>query len=283
MTKTDEEKPSKRDDVSHMLRDSKKKRKNYVLVAVEPTFNPETLQGVKNFLRSSYPALAVSTPDTTANLSRQLGRNISLLIISDKFDDMDIVMSLVLSLKEKKRNETIPILFLTSDTSRLISYYHSHLMAFHEVDEYIEYGKSSIQSILSRIKTGLDSKNQRRARRYKMNIDTSFFYLNKDMSVECEVLDMSAYGALIKAKGECIFKVEDQVRLNLPISKYLSLEHGEFLKLSGKVRRVFISGNTAAISFEYLSDEQWRSLTTILTIIANRELKQKSILAKAPK
>jgi hypothetical protein len=283
MSKIEEDKPSRKDDVSSLLRDSKKKRKNYVIIAVEPTFNPEIMQGIKNFVRANYPAFAMSTPDSTANLSRQLGRNISLLVVSDKFDDIDIVMSLVLSLKEKKKNETIPILFLTTDTDRLISYYHANLMAFHEVDEYLEYGRTSLPALLSRIKSGLDNKNQRRARRYKTNMETNFFYLNKDMYVDCEVLDVSAYGALIKAKGECIFKVEDQIRLNIPISKYLTLEHGEFLKLSGRVRRVYISGNTAAVSFEYLSDEQWRSLTTILTIIANREMKQRTQSVKAVK
>jgi hypothetical protein len=278
---SDEKIPQNPNDVAEFLKGPKKKKKTYIILATEKGFNPDISTGIKRFVQSQYNQFSISMPETSADLSRQLGRNISLLIISDQLDDLDVVMTLVASLKEKRKNETIPVLFLTNNSAKLISYYHTHLAAFQEVDEYIDYQKSDLQQILSRVKTGLDTKNRRRSRRYPISMAATFFYLNKDMVLPCEIIDLSIHGALIKTPGECIFRVQDQLKLNIPVAKFLTLESGDFLKISARVKRVFIAGNVAGISFEYLSDKQASNLTKLVTSIANHDLKLKSLKGTA--
>jgi hypothetical protein len=62
---------------------------------------------------------------------------------------------------------------------------------------------------------------------------------------------------------------------------YLPSSKGDFLKLSAKVRRVFIGGTQAGISFEHLSEQQILQLTQFLTDMVNDQMARKAAATKS--
>ncbi len=278
MAPTEKTKSESGSNVSDFLTAPRKKRKNYVIVAVSKPMDTEFAGLVEGYIKKTFPGLAVSYPKNILELTRQFGRNISLLIVSDEFDaagDRKII-ELIRALKEKRREEAIPILFITRQPQKLVKDYHEELLAFHETDEYIEYPVVNRQQLFSRIKAGIETKNKRKGRRYKINLDVNFFLLSKDQNFSGEILDLSIYGALIQAENHCIFRAGDQLRISIPISGLLPSTEGEFLKVSAKVRRVFISGTSAGISFEHVSVSQQQKLTSLITSLVTRDLGRKA-------
>ena len=174
---TDDKKQSKIEDY---LTGPRKKRKNYVILATGENFDQELGQAMESYVRKNYPQLSVSKPGSPQDLTRQFGRNISLLAIDDNFDDIHVVLGLVKALKEKRRNETIPVLFLTRNSSNLISLYHNELLQYHETDEYIFYPGITRTRVFSKIKNGIEEQNKHKNRRYSVFIPITFYHLTLD-------------------------------------------------------------------------------------------------------
>jgi hypothetical protein len=129
-----------------------------------------------------------------------------------------------------------------------------------------------VKQVLGRVKIGIEHQNRRKSRRYTVNIDLGFFHLTHNRVFQGKFIDMSIHGALIKSAELDRFHIGDQLKINLPISKFLGVENGEFMNVSAKVRRVFISGNTAGISFEYLSERQQYLILQYVTSMVNYQL-----------
>lgn len=278
MSQTEKTKSESNSNVSDFLTAPRKKRKNYVILAVSKPLDAEFTGLVEGYLKKAFPGLSLSQPKTIAELTRQFGRNISLLIVSDEFDNAEEkrIIELIRALKEKRRDDAIPILFVTRQAQKLITDYHQELLAFHETDEYIEYPVTNRQQLFSRIKAGIETKNKRRGRRYKISLETNFFLLSKDRHFSAEIQDLSLYGALIQAEDGCMFRAGDQLGLSIPITGLLPSNEGDFLKISAKVRRVYISGTSAGISFEHLSTSQLQKLTALLSSLVTRDLGRKA-------
>jgi hypothetical protein len=258
------------------LQGPRKKRKNYVILALGDTFDRQISGGLESFIKKSYPALALSTARTTDELTRQFGRNISLLIVNDTFADRAHVMSLIKALKEKRRDENIPVLFLTKDAEALIKAYHTTLLLYRESDEYLVYTDTTLPQILSRVKHGIDAKNRRKSRRYPVSLPITYFHLTHNTLSDGRIIDLSMHGALITAGQNTIFRLGDQVKLNIPVSQFLHMPDGDFIKISGRVRRVFISGNQVAISFEHVSEKQAQLIGQLLIAIVSRNFSQQT-------
>lgn len=272
----------KSSNITDFLQAPRKKRKNYVILALGENFDRDVQGTMEGYIKKSHSGLALSNPKSAQELTRQFGRNISLLVIDDQFEELDIVIEIVKKLKVKRREDGIPVLFLTRSPADLIRIYHDNLLAYHEGDEYLVWNTASPQKIIARIKDGIESKNKRRARRYPINHNVTFFHLDQNRIIPGRFVDLSLHGALLESEEGSLFKEGDQLRVNIPTAPYLSLDNGDFLKLAARVRRVFISGNLAAISFEYLSEYQLHKLTTFLTGIVNRHLqKQKGRMLAA--
>lgn len=263
------------------LQGPRKKRKNYVLFALGDRFDKDLTTAMESFIKKEYPQLAISSPRTMDELARQFSRNISLLVINDEFSDKTAVMNLIRTLKEKRRSETIPVLFLTRDADDLVKVYHKELLLYHESDEYIVYLGNSRQQVMTRIKAGIDNQNHRRSRRYHVNIPVSIFHLNQDATIDGKIVDLSMHGALVNADKDVIFRPGDQIKMSIPIKEYIQYKYGDFIKISAKVRRVFISGNKVAVSFEHVTDSQAHLIGQLLLVIVNRYLARQIARVKA--
>ncbi len=263
------------------LQGPRKKRKNYVIFALGDRFDKDLSFAMESFVKKDYPHLALSSPKSSEELTRQFGRNISLLVINDEFAEKQSVMNLIRALKEKRRNETIPVLFLTRDAEDLVQIYHRELLLYHESDEYIVYPGNARQQIMARIKSGIDNQNHRRSRRYSVSIPASVFHLNKDALLDGKIVDLSMHGAVVAADKDIIFRMGDQVKISIPIFEYIQYEFGDFIKISAKVRRVFISGNKVALSFEHVTDGQAHLIGQLLLAIVSKQFSRQTARIKA--
>lgn len=252
------------------LQTPKKKPKKHIILAINPKFDIEITHAIENYVKKQYPKLIFNLIKTKEALIKSLSKSISLLILDDElFDNLDELMQILLKAKRKSfYNEGIPILFLTTKQELLIQSYYKYLSIYQETDDLCLYKNLDTIQILNKIKRGVEFKNKRRAKRFKININISFFHLNKDNTFKGKLLDLSLYGALIESTEIDMFKLNDQIKLNIPIGRFISIEEGEFIKVSAKVKRVFISGKKAGVIFEHVSDNTLNNLTKLLTKIA---------------
>lgn len=269
--------------VSEFLQAPRRKRKNYVIMALGPNFNQGASSSIERFVKSNYKNLGISRPRNLDELRRQFGRNISLLVIDDKFANLSTMCQLLKALKMKRRNETIPVLFMTKSSEKLIDEYRKHLLAFQEVDDFCAYQGLDEKQILGRIKTGIDNKNRRKVRRYNTSLEVSFYHLSLDKTLKGTITDISVHGASLKSNEIEKFSVGDQLKVSIPIANYLSFENGEYLRVSAKVRRVLIAGSSAAISFEYLTTTTHYRLVDFVTSMLKTKLalNQRQVSASA--
>lgn len=271
--------------VADYLSENRKKRKSYVLLALGKSVPADLGAGMESFIRAQYKNMAIAQPKTPADLIKQLGRQVVLLIYDDEFASLDDGLKLISDMKRRKSAQMVPVLFLTRQPENLIEAYNRLLLPFHEMDEYLNLTRATPAHVYSKIKLGMVNKNRRRSRRYKIDMPIKFMSLVKDEWVNANLIDLSMHGAMLRADESRIFRAGEQIKIEVPVSDYLSSEQGDYLKLSAKVRRVFISGNSAGLSFEHLSDRQTTSLTKLLTEIVNGQQARRATLArsKAPR
>ena len=257
--------------VADYLNAPRKKRKSYVVVACGKGVSADLRSSIDQFVKAQFKTLALAHPKTPEELAKQSTRQIVLMIFDDEFAGLEQGLTLLRDLKAKKQEVPVPVLFLTSDPEELINAYNKVLLPYQEADEYINHAKSTPTHILSKIRSCLTNSNRRRSRRYKVEIPLTYFDLNDDAFLKGTLIDLSIHGALLKADQGRIFKLGDQVKLHIPTAIFLGPSEGDYLKVSAKVRRVFIGGSEAGISFEHVSDKQLFTLTRFLTELVNSQ------------
>lgn len=267
--------------ITDYLQAPRKKRKNYVILALPDGFNQDITNAIVSYVRKNFPQLAISHPETTRELTRQFGRNISLLVIDHDFEQGEGVFELIKTLKEKRNTERIPVLFMTKHPSKLVATYHKMLLPYQETDDYVSYSKDSTQKILSRIKNGVELSGKTKTRRFSINHTVSFFHLDTNQTFEGKIVDLSIHGAELIAKNSILFREGEQLKISIPTLRILNSSMGEFLKLSARVRRVFIGGNHAGISFEYVSEVQNARLTEFVVNFATKRMSESTQKLKA--
>ena len=198
------------------------------------------------------------------------------LTLDDEFAEKEEIVELVKALKTKRSGELIPVLFLTKNARQLVVDYHKHLILYQEADEYIQYTGVPKQNVYARIKIGIDTQNRRRSRRYSVNIPLKFYHLDQDREIDGVLEDLSIHGSILRASDDCLFRDCDQLKLNIPTTNLIYLGDGDFLKLSARVRRVYISGTRVALSFEHMSDTQHYKLGKLLSVLVTSDMARKS-------
>jgi hypothetical protein len=267
--------------VADYLQAPRKKRKSYVLMALSHTVKEDLASGIEAFLRSGFKNIAVSVPKTPEELFRNFSRQIVLLVFDDEFAELSAGLGMIAELKRRKNQSVIPVLFLTRDPARLIEAYNKMLAPFHEADDYVDHAKSDTSLIYSKIRAGLTTGNRRRSRRYNVDQPLQFYLLTDDRLHPGRLVDLSIHGAQLKSEEERIFAPGEQLKLHLPVTQYLAPAAGDYLKISARVRRVFISGTIAGISFEHMSEKQLMTVTHFLTEMVNDQAARKMLATKA--
>jgi len=158
----------------------------------------------------------------------------------------------------------------------LIAKYNDILLPYQEADEYALYRGVPIGTVLARIKAGVENANRRRSRRYRVDIPVSYTVLSDPDPRKGRLLDLSVHGCLLQGGGSKIFNEYEQLKVHIPAQSLIPTTEGDFLTLSAKVRRVFISGEKAGLSFEYMTERQIFNLTNFLLEMVSRQVTRKS-------
>lgn len=254
------------------LQAPKKKRKHFIILALGKSFNRETASEVENHLRQTYKnSYALTMPKNPKELKRLFSRQIVLLVIDHAFAEHEETIELVKDLKTKNKANAIPVIFMTKNQHTLVEQYNRNLIAYQEVDSYINYRDYTMPQIVARLVVPAGN-IARRSRRFNIDVKLKYYYLAKDRYLEGKMLNISVHGGVLQDSGNEIFKMYDQLKIHLPIAGYMSPKHGEFLRLSAKVRRVLIGGNQIGFSWEYLSEEKLLLLTEYVIELTNSNI-----------
>ncbi len=269
-TVTDDKKENK-GRVADYLQAPRKKRKSYVVAALGPG-TTHLYSGIEAFLRSQFKNASIAQPKSIEELVKNFSRQVILLVLDDEFTDLEATLQIVAELKRKKSNQVIPTLFLTRQPQRLVTNYHKILSSFQESDDYIDWGRAEITHIFSKIRNGLNQQFARKSRRFKVDIPIRFQLISDDQTHYGRLIDLSIHGALLKTGNSLILRNSEQLKMYIPTMGLIPGYTEEFLRISGKVRRVFITGIYCGVSFEYLSDNMQLLVTTFVTNIVMKQL-----------
>lgn len=260
--------------VADYLQAPRKKRKSYVIAALGPGTS-HLYSGIEAFLRSQFKGASLAQPKTIEELVKNFSRQIILLILDDEFTDLEATLKIVAELKRKKNSQVIPTLFLTRQPQQLVTHYHKLLRTFQESDDYIDWSRAEITHVFSKIKNGLNQQFARKSRRFKVDIPIRFLLVSDDKVHTGRLVDMSVHGTLLRTESDLILRTNEQIKMYIPTMGLIPGYSEDFLRVSGKVRRVFISGNFAGISFEHLSESIQLLITTLVTNIVIKQLPMK--------
>jgi len=257
-------------DVFDYLQAPRKKRRSFVILAAGPTFDSETILSIQKFMRTYFPKLAFVAVRSIDELLKYSMRNIVLAIVDDQLASRVETLRSIRRLKEQKHDAPLPTLFLTNDSAGLIADYQKELPVWHEVDEYVVMPEAQRHTLFAKIKSGLESKYQRRARRYKTSIPVTFQVLDSgEHRFKGVIHDFSLYGALIgSVEDGHRFSAKDQIVVHFPLSQMIKGKADVF-RVSARVRRVLITGHKAGISWEHLSEEKLAIMTEMLTTLVD--------------
>ena len=280
----DKAKDGKGGRVADYLTSPRKKRRNYVVLALGDSVSAQLGSGVEYFVRSNFKNYAVAMPRTPEELLKNFGRQIVMLVFDDEFTDLTAGLELVRELKRRKSQVAIPVLFLTRNPETLIENYNRVLGAYHETDDYLSLARAEPTHVYSKIRLGLTTQNRRRSRRYHVDLEIKFKLLadpDAQGQRQGRLLDLSVHGAFVKAEDGLIFQPGMQMKLQIPVTGYLPPSAGDYLRIAARVRRVFIDGNQAGISFEHVNESQMLMVTQYLTEMVNDQNARRALALKA--
>ncbi len=264
------------------LQAPRRKRKSFVVMAAGPNSDADTINAIQRFMKSQYAKISFVVLNSLSDLVKYSSRNIILALVDDELEDRALTMQTIRKIKEKKTDDPMPTLFVTRNGTALVEAYRKELSRWHEVDEYIDLHESPRHTLFTKMRGILENKNQRRGRRFKVAMPVTFQVLDSgEKQYSGTLLDLSIRGALLSVEdGVHNFSAKDQLLIHLPIGKFIKSD-SDIFRISGKIRRVMISGTKAGITFEYVSDEKMTNLTSLIASIVDLSLAKSAATTRA--
>ncbi|MES2613934.1 MAG: PilZ domain-containing protein [Bdellovibrionota bacterium] len=254
-------------DPKSMFDSTPRKKKKYILLLYSMSQEHEerirmlekaVQKTLKNFI-------LVRLDDPDEGLKAIIVKNIEIIIIdSSLFNNDSISIEYAIECKKRKK---CPILFIASEPQKLISEYRDKLFMYEEFDSYFntpidftEFTKKLLQ---------VSTSKGRAAKRFSLNIPISMYRLNNDKKYSVTLSDISLVGFGVSHRYEDIFSRGEQVQIKVPLAQFkiFHAQYGEFLPLSGKLRRISISGDHLGFSIEFITPLQVEVLCQILSIM----------------
>lgn len=264
------------------LQSPRKKKKNYVGFALTDSIDQGLKQRIEYHIKMNFPNLTVVYIKELKELAKMYSREINLLLMSDDFSDVEQIIEIIKRFKEKNRKTGMPVLFFTKNPKNITNAYNSKLLAYQEIDDYIEWEGKSEKSILNTVGSMLDVKNRRKSRRFPYPFRMKYADLRTGSRFDGIILDLSMHGGLIqKNKDAPLFNVGDQIKIVITWPDRIDKFSGEAIALFGKVRRCVIGGEKAGISWEQLSDSKSTALMAFITKISDATLEKQNWAKKA--
>jgi hypothetical protein len=249
---------------------SSRRKKRYILHLVHPKFASDVdIRVVTRAVGSACPEhtlIRLEDPDEAIKVL--LLKNIELIVIDHSFFQDD-VLAIEYGLEIKKRKKC-PLFFTTRNENNLIREYRDRMSLYEEMDDYLVTPLDAVE--LSRKLRRAGALESRAAKRFSLNEDVNLLRVNDDSNARVRLVDLSLVGFGIELTVEPLMTRLEQIRIQVPLPSFgiFHPQYGEFLKLSGRVRRVSIDGRRVGCSFEHLTPMQSDCLTRLLEQVARK-------------
>lgn len=251
------------------------RKKNYVTLAFGSDVDSVVLEKIEYFINMKYEKLTVVKIKDLKELAKMYSRNILLLIISEKFAPLEKKIEIIKRFKLNHTETGMPVLFITGNSDRLLRFYNDNLLAYQEIDDYVESNMNTLALITNKVEQMLTKGSKRRSRRFPVPFRVSYFDLKSGKNYDGVIVDLSMHGALLqKHKKAPVFSLGDQIKVAIPLARRVDNLQGEKIYLSAKIRRVIIGGEKAGISWEYLSREKASDLLEYVTEVSNKHVEE---------
>ncbi|MBX9837061.1 PilZ domain-containing protein [Silvanigrella sp.] len=259
-----------------------KKKKRYVLYLFKLTRDDETrIRTVEKAIQNSLSEhIMVRFEDPNEALKALIVKNIELIFIdSSLFDDDKIAIDFGVECKKRKK---CPLFFIAKNEDILITEYRKKLAFYEELDDYFK-DPIDFMEITRKLKRASNTIG-RKAKRFSLGIPIKLYRLNDDKYYDVILNDISLVGFSISIVGNEMLKTNEQVKIKVPINEF-NLFHptyGEFLPVSGKVRRISINGHIFGCSIEFSTPMQLEVLMNLLEKVT-RKMRMVKIAEKPKK
>ncbi len=247
----------------------RKKRKKYIAICLSRNFDQGVLHSLNSLLKKDYAAFSISKPQSVEEFTKMFHRQIGLIIVDDKFADMHNTIAMIKAVKTKKHDERVPTLFITTNPKELIDIYNTDLLSYKDIDGYLDLTKISPQLLESKIKQLFSGKDRRRSRRYKTNLEANVTSTRTNKTFPVAITDISIHGATLEGTDH-IFQENEQLQLHIPVGRIVPPQYGDFFRLSARIRRVELSGISAGISWEHMTEALQNKVTVLVTELVHR-------------
>ena len=247
-----------------------KKKKKYVLYLFKLNRDEETrIRTIEKAIQNSLSDhILVRFEDPNEALKALLVKNIELIFIdSSLFEDDKISIDFGVECKKRKK---CPLFFIAKNEAILIKEYRKKLAYYEELDDYF---KDPIDFVEVTRKLKRASANiGRKAKRFSLEIPIKLYRLNDDKYYNAILNDISLVGFGISMQGDEMLTANEQVKIKVPISEFKLFHptYGEFLPISGKVRRISINGRIFGCSIEFSTPMQTEVLMNLIEKVTRR-------------
>jgi hypothetical protein len=247
-----------------------KKKKVYVLFLFKLSRDDETrIRTVEKAIQNALSEhILIRFEDPNEGLKALLVKNIEIIFIdSSLFDDDKISIEFGVECKKRKK---CPIFFIAKDDEILIQEYRKNLSLYEEFDDYFKEPIDFIE-ITRKLKRASLTRG-RKAKRFSLNIPIKLYRLNTDKIYNVLLSNLSLVGFGIILSSDEMFKMNEQVKIKVPLFEFNIFHplYGEFLPVSGKIRRVSINGKNIGLSLEYSTPMQIEVLMNLLEKVTRR-------------
>lgn len=259
-----------------------KKKKRYVLYLFKLTREDETrIRTIEKAIQNALSEhILVRFEDPNEALKALLVKNIEIIFIDySLFDDDNITIDFGVECKKRKK---CPLFFVAKNEEELVKRYREKLSLYEEFDDYFKDPIDFIE-ISRKIKRAATTIG-RRARRFSLGIPIKVYRLNSDSYEDVILNDISLVGFSLSITNDHFFKTNEQIKIKVPINEFnlFHPQYGDFLPISGKVRRISINGKNIGCSIEYTTPMQFEVLMNLLEKVT-RKLRMTKIAEKKPK
>ncbi|RDB35315.1 PilZ domain-containing protein [Spirobacillus cienkowskii] len=247
-----------------------KKKKRYVLFLFKINRDNETrIRTIEKAIQNSLPEhILIRFEDANEGLKALLVKNIELIFVDYSLFDNDKI-SVEFALECKKRRKC-PIFFTAKEDLVLIQEYRKTLFLYEELDDYFKEPIDFVE-VSKKIKR-ISIAPARKAKRFSLNIPVQIYRLNDNQNYKVILSDISLVGfGIILPKSEK-FVTNEQFRIKIPLQEFKIFhpQYGEFLPLSGKIRRISISGTNIGFSLENSTPMQIEALMNLLEKVTRK-------------
>lgn len=250
-----------------------KKRYSLLLFNTKSALDADvrTIERAINMALPDHVLLRMEDPDEALKLI--IIKNVELIIMDTSFLTEE-KMCVEYALEAKKRKKC-PVFFIARDEQKLIAEYRKQMYLYEELDDYLLSPLDALE--MARRLKRLETTKSRAAKRFAADAQVRCFRLDSDTPHHGSLRDLSLVGFSLSLDDNEVFRRNEQVQIRINLAGFNMFHgyYGDYLRLSGKVRRVSIDGKKIGCSIEHITPMQLECLTQILEKLARRQRRAK--------